>query len=276
MAMAQAEVVAGGASSLLCDLWAQLTANERVPLVAPLMARFDAWLDAEVGAQHDPPTAASWPLMPLLNVLAARVVGLLTTGQAPELHTTQAELSALQTSEASHLDATAQQQLRDLGALPATAAAMQDAARICLGISSWPLLRMLLGLRTTQGSLPLLPPPLSVCLATFNALHKPDSAARLSQGARALSKHCHRDTSSQFWGVARGPEPAQNEHALEVLARLVTNVAWINVHELPHATQVVEIRNAEGYGMRWSADGRDFRGFLEPQMVDGHEQGWRH
>ena len=31
-----------------------------------------------------------------------------------------------------------------------------------------------------------------------------------------------------------------------------------------------------GYGVRWTADGREFRGFLEPQMVNGHEVGWRH
>ena len=31
-----------------------------------------------------------------------------------------------------------------------------------------------------------------------------------------------------------------------------------------------------GYGVRWTADGLQFRGFLEPQMIDGHEVGWRH
>ena len=31
-----------------------------------------------------------------------------------------------------------------------------------------------------------------------------------------------------------------------------------------------------GYGVRWSSDGKQFRGFLEPQMVDGHEVGWKH
>ena len=39
---------------------------------------------------------------------------------------------------------------------------------------------------------------------------------------------------------------------------------------------VIEARGPEGYGARWTADGTQFRGFLEPQMVDGHEVGWRH
>ena len=31
-----------------------------------------------------------------------------------------------------------------------------------------------------------------------------------------------------------------------------------------------------GYGVRWLADGSSFRGFLEPQMEDGHAVGWVH
>ncbi|WAQ95386.1 hypothetical protein MAR_028076 [Mya arenaria] len=39
---------------------------------------------------------------------------------------------------------------------------------------------------------------------------------------------------------------------------------------------VMEARVLEGYGVRWTADGSQFRGFLEPQMVGGHEVGWKH
>lgn len=39
---------------------------------------------------------------------------------------------------------------------------------------------------------------------------------------------------------------------------------------------VIEARVIEGYGVRWTADGKQFRGFLEPQMLDGHDVGWRH
>ena len=40
--------------------------------------------------------------------------------------------------------------------------------------------------------------------------------------------------------------------------------------------QVLEVRHEEGYGLRWLSDGSEFRGFLEPQMKDGHAVGWRH
>ena len=43
-----------------------------------------------------------------------------------------------------------------------------------------------------------------------------------------------------------------------------------------HPLQVFEVRTAEGYGARWLADGSEFRGFLEPQMEEGHSKGWRH
>lgn len=39
---------------------------------------------------------------------------------------------------------------------------------------------------------------------------------------------------------------------------------------------VFEVRNIEGYGLRWSQNGHTFRGFLEPQMENGHEVGWVH
>jgi hypothetical protein len=48
------------------------------------------------------------------------------------------------------------------------------------------------------------------------------------------------------------------------------------VHLLPHKVEVFEIRVAAGYGARWSASGNEFRGFLEPPTLDGHEKGWIH
>uniref|UniRef100_K1QZP0 Uncharacterized protein n=1 Tax=Magallana gigas TaxID=29159 RepID=K1QZP0_MAGGI len=43
-----------------------------------------------------------------------------------------------------------------------------------------------------------------------------------------------------------------------------------------HDVYILEVRQEEGYGARWTADGSSFRGFLEPQMVDGHSVGWKH
>ncbi|CAI8054272.1 hypothetical protein GBAR_LOCUS29642 [Geodia barretti] len=60
----------------------------------------------------------------------------------------------------------------------------------------------LIGVRRTVGSCDCLPPPIGVLMATFNSPHSPN--AKLSVGARALSKHCHRDTSHQWWGNCTG------------------------------------------------------------------------
>ena len=60
----------------------------------------------------------------------------------------------------------------------------------------------LLGLRCTSGSCELLPPPRCALLASFTKQHSPP--AHLSVGGRALSKHCHRDASRQWWGESTG------------------------------------------------------------------------
>lgn len=59
----------------------------------------------------------------------------------------------------------------------------------------------------------------------------------------------------------------------------MTFASWINFHALPPSMNpIFEIRVPEGYGARWSIlDGVcNFRGFLEPQMEQGHSIGWRH
>ena len=132
----------------------------------------------------------------------------------------------------------------------------------------------LLGMKQTVGSVDMLPPSLSTLWESFQRKHKPN--AELSCGARALSKHCHRDSTSQWWGTSTGSESNKNEHANQVLDKILTDAVWINIHLLPHDVKVLEVRNQLGYGARWSYDGMMFRGFLEPQMSDGHNIGWRH
>ena len=132
----------------------------------------------------------------------------------------------------------------------------------------------LLGMKQTVGSVDMLPPSLSTLLESFRKKHKPN--AELSCGARALSKHCHRDSTSQWWGISTGSKSNKNKHANEVLDKILTDAVWINIHLLPHDVKVLEVRNQLGYGARWSCDGTKFRGFLEPQMTDGHNVGWRH
>ena len=92
----------------------------------------------------------------------------------------------------------------------------------------------------------------------------------------------------------KGSESDKNERALVVIKRILSNPVWMNAHILPHDTYVFEIRQEEGYGARWTADGTFFRGFLEvrlwsvpvvngpcskrlqPQMEEGHSVGWKH
>ncbi|KAK6989115.1 hypothetical protein BgiMline_012313, partial [Biomphalaria glabrata] len=132
----------------------------------------------------------------------------------------------------------------------------------------------LLGIRKTVGTKEMLPPSRKLLLASFTAKHSPNS--ELTVGARALAKHFHRDKSDSWWGNCSGSEAEKNRHALQIMQNVLDNAVWINIHWLPHDVFIIEARQDQGYGLRWSADGSIFRGFLEPQMIDGHEVGWRH
>lgn len=133
----------------------------------------------------------------------------------------------------------------------------------------------LLGMRKTVGTADIWPPSWKVLEETFCEKHSPDTNSPLSVGARALAKHCHRDHSS-WWGTSSGSEASKNDHAHKKMTEILKNATWINIHELPPDLLIIEAREEHGYGARWTADGRQFRGFLEPQMVNGHEVGWKH
>lgn len=132
----------------------------------------------------------------------------------------------------------------------------------------------LLGVRKTVGTKDLWPCARSKLHQSFNAAHS--EKAVLSVGARALAKHHHRDETSSWWGTSLGTEAEKNAHALRLMNLILDKATWINIHWLPQEIFVIEVRVIEGYGARWTADGEQFRGFVEPQMIDGHEVGWRH
>jgi len=106
----------------------------------------------------------------------------------------------------------------------------------------------------------------------------------LTTGARALTKHWHRDGTENWWGCAgKGSNEEKNAAALKPLRRIIQGATWSNIHELPaddgDRLVVFETRQGDGYGARWQIlpDGSlFFRGFLEPQMQDGHANKWRH
>ena len=139
-----------------------------------------------------------------------------------------------------------------------------------------------IGVRSTPGSLSnYIPPDITLLISGFNQRHtKPNpnnpksSSSILTVGARALCKHSQR-SSEHFWPNDKGSESLKNESALNLLNLFFSSSTWINIHGLPHNVAIVELRIKEGYGIRWETNGA-FRGFLEPQMENGHEKGWKH
>ena len=61
-----------------------------------------------------------------------------------------------------------------------------------------------------------------------------------------------------------------------MLNLFLENCIWINIHGLPHQIGIIELRNDKGYGIRWEVESCFFRGFLEPQIENGHEKHWIH
>ncbi|KAL7480900.1 hypothetical protein ACHAW6_006559 [Cyclotella cf. meneghiniana] len=156
----------------------------------------------------------------------------------------------------------------------------------------------LLGMRATIGTASqsfsnecsseenLFPPSFRDLLEASCKIYKPNSNSSLSVAGRALAKHANRGKSG-FFGIVQGSESKKNKSAEQVVMKLLREASWINIHHFggtETSRPVIEVRTMEGYGARWSAAWTDaftpeqiiFRGFLEPQMVDGHEKRWRH
>ncbi|KAJ3031340.1 MAPK protein hog1 [Rhizophlyctis rosea] len=195
-----------------------------------------------------------------------------------------------------------------------TLSALSSAFKTFLTSLTIPQVLLLLGHRLTTGSAQdTLPPSLPHCIQAFVQKHPRDNSKgdgeKLTVGAKALSKHCHRDGTDRWWGDVTGTVSAKNRHAVNVLARIFANAGWMNIHSLPHNTRVYEVRTMQGYGARWyitdlppdtesettSEEKKkkkthtlgakipisptrtlEFRGFLEPPMEGGHDVGWRH
>jgi hypothetical protein len=147
-------------------------------------------------------------------------------------------------------------------------------------VGSWGILRIL-GIRDTIGSANITTIPCrTALLAASREIHHPNSL--LTVAARARTKHAHRGKEN-FFGVAKGTPPVQNQQTEEILVRLLEKIVWMNMHSFGGLNDddfAFEIRVREGYGARWlvhsAGKSLRFRGFLEPQMKDGHEQRWRH
>uniref|UniRef100_K3X6B4 Uncharacterized protein n=1 Tax=Globisporangium ultimum (strain ATCC 200006 / CBS 805.95 / DAOM BR144) TaxID=431595 RepID=K3X6B4_GLOUD len=130
----------------------------------------------------------------------------------------------------------------------------------------------LLGFRHTVGSRNVPPLTRAQCLHSFTQSH---GKVTLTVGARAFTKHCQRSADG-WWGDLKGNDAAKNRIALAKVLEILDTAVWKNIHSLPHAQVTMELRNALGYGARWTVEDQAFRGFLEPQMENGHEARWRH
>jgi hypothetical protein len=138
------------------------------------------------------------------------------------------------------------------------------------------------GLRRTKGTLFLLPPADSVLRATFNAPPRPKT--RMSSGAVALCKHFERGGASSehgrahpFWTLPVGSNENKTEIASQILEQMLKEAVWRNVMLLHHGVAVYEIRNAKGFGMRWTldiceADGRKTGNSEGTGVVDDQEE----
>lgn len=148
-------------------------------------------------------------------------------------------------------------------------------------------IRELLGLRKTVGTEKFyLPPSRNALLeAAFKACRPNAKPPHLSLAAKARSKHAHRGKDN-FFGIVTGSIAKKNKDAEVIVHEMLKDAVWINIHIFGGAeSPVIEVRNIQGYGARWSCNWSNspynpievkFRGFLEPQMLDGHERKWRH
>ena len=132
-----------------------------------------------------------------------------------------------------------------------------------------------LGIRKTKGSIDnYIPLDKNILISKFKELNNQKS--KLTVGAKALCKHSHRSVTESFWPGQEGKEIEKNQNAEKMLNLFLEECVWINMHLLPHNLIIIELRIDKGYGIRWQVNDGMFRGFLEPQMEDGHEKGWIH
>lgn len=145
--------------------------------------------------------------------------------------------------------------------------------------------------------------------------HQPSSSSSNTSTAGSQQQQKEQQQQRPlFFGIPRGSQEEQNEVAHQIVRRLLDEAAWINIHTFAgtNGKPSLEVRVASGYGARWVADWKrrrtrtrttmhrnvdddkgddnededsslpllpvdvEFRGFLEPQMENGHERGWRH
>jgi hypothetical protein len=145
------------------------------------------------------------------------------------------------------------------------------------------------GLLRTKGTIFMLPPCDEDLRTAFNAPPRPKT--RMSSGAVALTKHFERNPVPEshprvhnksgtpvtankgassggqdtykagkrldgeghpFWDLPTGSNENKTRMAETILNTMLQNVRWRNMMHLHEGVAVYEIRNARGFGMRWT------------------------
>lgn len=218
-----------------------------------------------------------------------RHLAFVARSRAPWAPSTAETFGFEETSAAAALDSKIEGALAVLKASSTTSRCCPGAAAAFVAAVGDDGLHRLLGLRTTPRTLAGRLPPRRSHLIAAALVSKPPvkvgGKETLSAAARAVDKHYHRGPG--FFGTSKGTCAAKNAHALGLVNKLLTEAAWANIHALPgQDIAIFEVRVPAGYGARWRCAYEDgaalrpsscaFRGFLEPQMADGHDRGWRH
>lgn len=127
---------------------------------------------------------------------------------------------------------------------------------------------LMLGVRITSKVSIELPPKRETLVSEFNKRFSERS--KITVGARAVSKHADRQKKNKFWGNVKGSEEERNVHSNKICLEIIASAAWISVFNLNKESKVIEIRNKEGYGLRWESQVNIkkiiFKGVIEPQL----------
>lgn len=110
-------------------------------------------------------------------------------------------------------------------------------------------------LRTVEALPPLKKTLLQACFTPFNA--------HMSTVVRAWEKHAERTTDA-FWPKRQGHAAYKEQLMEDFVKTFLNNWEWWNVYSHQKHGYVFELRTDSGHGMRWTKDGTQLIGFLEP------------
>lgn len=113
----------------------------------------------------------------------------------------------------------------------------------------------LTSLRDEKALPPLENTLISSCFIPFNN--------QMSIVVRAWEKHAER-SEDKFWPERRGNAKEKEEKISLLVQQFFKQWQWWNVYSHQKHDYVFELRVESGHGMRWTKDGKQFIGFLEP------------